>query len=161
MNFDPAEDTSMDDASTSLTGACRCGRLSFAISADPIMTAACHCRGCQRMSASAFSLTAMVPAAAFRVLTGSPVKGGIKGPQLEHYFCPDCMTWVFTRIVGVTDFINVRPTMFDDPKWSRPFIETMTADRLPWAQTPAVHSYAGFPPVEDFPRLMQEFAASR
>lgn len=109
------------------------------------------------MSASAYSLTAMIPAQAFRVSTGEPVKGGMRGPELEHFFCPDCKTWMFTRIVGMDDIVNVRPTMFDDPRWSRPFIETMTAEKLPWAQTPARHSYEAFPPVEDYRRLMEEF----
>jgi len=144
-----------------LSGACRCGRLTIEITAPPIITSACHCRGCQRMSASAYSLTATMPAEAFRVAAGEPVRGGIKGPELEHYFCPDCMTWMFTRIVGMTDFVNVRPTMFGDARWTRPFIETMTAEKLAWAETPAKHSYAGYPPVEDYGRLMAEFAAER
>lgn len=144
-----------------LAGTCRCGAVAIEISADPIMTAACHCRGCQQMAASAFSLTAMVPSPAFRVTKGEPVKGGIKGPELDHYCCPDCHSWMFTRIKGMDAFVNVRPTMFDSPVWSRPFIETMTAEKLDWATTPARHSYAGFPPVEDYPKLMAEFAEAR
>jgi hypothetical protein len=140
-------------------GHCRCGRTTIAITAPPIMTAACHCRGCQRMSASAFSLTALVPVAAFVVTAGSPVRGGIKGPQLDHNFCPDCMSWMFTRIAGM-DFVNVRPTMLDDPRWAVPFIETVTAEKLPWATTPARHRYAHYPPPEDYGPLMAEFAAS-
>jgi hypothetical protein len=111
------------------------------------------------VSASAFSLTAMIPVQAFRVVSGEPERGGIKGPQLEHFFCPDCKTWMFTRVVGM-EFVNVRPTMFDDPKWSRPFIETMTAEKLPWAVTPAKYSYERFPSGEDLQRLAEEFAAS-
>lgn len=149
----------MVDPENPVIGACRCGRVEIAVTAPPIMTSACHCRGCQRMSASAYSLTAMFPSDAFRVSKGVVVRGGIRGPQLEHNFCPDCMSWMFTRIIGVDDFVNVRPTMFDDPRWTRPFIETMTAERLPWAETPARHSYPGFPPVEDYGRLMAEFAA--
>ncbi|WP_048649212.1 GFA family protein [Nitratireductor soli] len=143
-----------------ISGTCRCGRVEIEISAPPIMTAACHCRGCQRMSASAYSLTVMIPGQAFRVTKGEPVKGGIKGPQLDHYCCPSCMTWMFTRIAGVDDFVNVRPTMFDDMPWNRPFIETMTADKLSWVETPARHRYEGFPPVEEFPQLLEEFARS-
>lgn len=141
-------------------GRCRCGRVQIELSAPPIMTAACHCRGCQRMSASAFSLTAMVTPATFRVTAGETVRGGAKTPQLDHRFCPDCMSWMFTRIAGVEDFLNLRPTMLDDPRWSVPFIETMTSDRLPWATTPARHSYAGFPPPEDYGPLLAEFAAT-
>lgn len=142
-------------------GHCRCGALRIEISAPPVLTAACHCRGCQRMSASAFSLTAMVPAKAFRVVEGEPVKGGMHGPTLDHYFCANCKSWVFTRIVGFDVFVNVRPTMFDDPKWSEPFIETMARDKLPWVTVPAKHSYEGFPTLEDLPRLMDAFSAQR
>lgn len=139
-------------------GACRCGRVRIAVTAAPIMTAACHCTGCQRMSGSAFSLTAMVPAEGFAVTAGEPVLGGLKGAT-RHWFCPDCLTWMFTRPEGV-DFINLRPTMLDDPSWFVPFIETCTGEALPWARTPATHSYAGFPPMEEFPTLLAAFARS-
>jgi len=42
-------------------GGCRCGQVRMRISALPILTMACHCKGCQRMSASAFSLGAAIP----------------------------------------------------------------------------------------------------
>lgn len=113
------------------------------------------------MSSSAYSLTAMFSRQALRVTKGEPVKGGRKGPELDHFFCPSCMSWMFTRITGMDDFVNVRPTMFDKPEWTRPFIETMTAEKLPWVETPARHSYEAFPPMEDFQKLMREFAEQR
>ncbi|GAA0615824.1 hypothetical protein GCM10008943_33460 [Paenochrobactrum glaciei] len=70
------------------------------------------------------------------------------------------MTWMYTRIEGVDGFLNVRPSLFDDHGWFVPFIETMTKEKLDWAQTPATHSYEGFPPFEDFEKLMGEFASS-
>lgn len=149
----------MSETGTTHLGECRCGSTRIEVSAPPVMTAACHCRGCQRMSSSAYSLTAMFPAPAFRVVAGEPVKGGIRGEQLDHFFCPDCMTWMFTRINGMDEMVNVRPTMFDEPAWCEPFIETVTAEKLSWAQTPARHSYESFPPVEDYPQLLQDFAS--
>ncbi len=143
-----------------LSGACRCGNTTFNVSAPAVMTSACHCRGCQRMSASAYSLSALFPAAAFQVTEGTPVKGGIQGPDLDHYFCPDCKTWMFTRITALPELVNVRPTLFQDPVWTEPFIETMTAEKLPWADTPARHRYAGYPPPEEFAHLLADFAAA-
>ena len=143
-----------------LRGSCRCGEVAFEIAAPPLMTAACHCTGCQRMSSSAFSLTAMVPAEGFAVVEGRTVVGGLRGPQLQHHFCPSCMSWMFTRIAGLDAFLNVRPTLLDDPSWFTPFIETMTKEKLPWAETPARHRFEGFPAMEDLPRLMAEFAAA-
>lgn len=145
---------------STLTGHCRCGQVQFEISAPPLLTAACHCAGCQSMSSSAFSLTAMIPGDAFRVTQGDPVIGGLHGPQQHHYFCPNCMTWMFTRIDGFDAFVNVRPTLLENNQWSTPFIETMTNNKLPWVQTPAHHRYDEFPSIDDLQHLMVEFAAA-
>lgn len=143
-----------------MTGKCRCGEVKIEITMEPLMTAACHCTGCQRMSGSAYSLTAMIPVDGFSVTEGDTVVGGLKGPQLHHHFCPSCMTWMFTRIEGVEAFVNVRPTLLEDPRWFSPFIETMTAEKLDWAITPARHRFEGFPTMEELPDLLAEFAAS-
>ncbi len=140
------------------SGQCRCGKVRIEVSAAPIMTAACHCTGCQTMSSSAFSLTAMIPSFGFKVTEGKPVIGGLHGPQQHHYFCAYCMTWMFTRIEGVDAFVNVRPSLFDDHSWFVPFVETMTKEKLSWAQTPALYHYEAFPPLEDYEKLMGEFA---
>ena len=146
-----------------LSGRCRCGEIELRISAPPILTMACHCSGCQRMSASAYSLSAAIPAAGFAVTRGEPVVGGLRNPDLRHFFCPSCMSWMFTRPPeAVTrflpEFVNVRATMLDDVSWFSPFVETCTRTRLPWVTTPAVHGYAEFPPVEDYAMLLAEFA---
>jgi hypothetical protein len=137
-------------------GACRCGEVQIQISASPILTMACHCKGCQRMSASAYSLSMAIPTTGFAVLRGEPVLGGLRNPELRHFFCPRCMSWMFTRFLP--EFVNVRPTMLNDASWFVPFIETWTKTKLAWATTPAVHRYEEFPPVEDYAKLMAEFS---
>jgi hypothetical protein len=118
---------------------------------------ACHCTGCQRMTASAFSLSAGFPSEGFTVTKGEPVIGGLHGAT-RHYFCRYCMSWMFTRAEGFDWFVNVRATMLDDPSWFTPFIETWTSEKLPWATTPAAHSFEKVPPFEEFERLAEEFA---
>lgn len=141
-----------------LGGQCRCGQVRFQVSAPPLMTSACHCIGCQKMTGSAYSLTAMIPAGGFAIVQGTAVVGGTHGPQQDHMFCPHCMSWIFTRITGIDDFVNVRPTLCDDTSWCAPFIDTMTAEKLPWAQTPAQYHFAGFPPPDQYGPLMAAFA---
>ncbi|WP_339738831.1 GFA family protein [uncultured Maricaulis sp.] len=141
-----------------LKGTCRCGDVGVELTAPPLMTAACHCTGCQKMSASAFSITAMVPPDGFAVTRGQTERGGLGEGPIDHRCCPRCLTWMFTRIEGVDGFINIRPTMFDDTSWFTPFIETMTQEKLAWATTPARHSFAGFPPMDALPALIAEFA---
>ena len=142
------------------TGRCRCGQTTFEASAPPLITMACHCRGCQQMTASAFSLSAAIPAEAFKVTAGEPVIGGLHGAS-RHYFCGHCLSWMFTRPEGVDFFVNVRSALFEPAAWSEPFVETVTAEKMPWATTPAKHAYEHFPPMEDFPRLLAEYAAQR
>jgi len=139
-------------------GGCRCGRVRVRVSAPPLLTMACHCTGCQRMSSSAFSLSAAYPAEAFEVTAGEPVIGGLHG-EAHHYFCGHCMSWMFTRTEGMDWFVNLRATMLDDPSGFRPFIETWTREKLPWAATPAIHSFEALPPMEAFEGLLKEFAA--
>ena len=142
-----------------LNGACRCGRVQIRISVPPLLTMACHCTGCQRMSGSAYSLSAAIPSQGFAVTVGAPVVAGAS-PEAGHHFCPDCMTWMFTRPAGLDFFVNVRPTMLDDTRWYSPFIETYTSEKLTWATTPAVHSYEKFPAMEDFEPLIGAYMAS-
>lgn len=141
-----------------MTGRCRCERVTFEISAPPMVTMACHCRGCQRMTASAYSLSVLVPSEGFRIASGEPVIGGLHGPN-RHYFCPHCMSWLFTRPEGMDFLVAVRSTMLDQRGWDTPFIETCTSEKLPWVTTPAKHSYPEFPPPEAFEPLIAEFAA--
>ena len=143
------------------TGGYRCGELRFSTRGEPLVTAACHCTGCQRMAAGAFSLTSVYPSEAFEVTTGEPVIGGVRGPDTRHFFCPRCMSWVFTRPRAMGEIVNVRTTMFDEVDPDAPFLETYTSEKLPWAQTAAVHSFPTHPPPESFPELLAGFAASR
>jgi hypothetical protein len=139
-------------------GGCRCGGVRIRVTKPPLLTGACHCTGCQHMTGSAFSLTVTVPADGFAVTKGEPVIGGLRGPVAHHFHCPDCLSWVFTRAEGMDWFVNLRATMLDDPDWFEPFVELWTDEKLPWATTPARHSYARDPEMAEWGSLIEAFA---
>jgi hypothetical protein len=140
-------------------GGCRCGRIRFAVTATPLVTMACHCRGCQQMTASAFSLSAAIPTSGFALTKGEPVPGGLQEGSLQHAFCPHCKSWVFTRFVGMDHFVNLRSTLLDEPgDWTTPFVETFTSEKVGWVTTPAVHSFPAFPPMEAWEGFTQAYA---
>jgi hypothetical protein len=139
-------------------GGCRCGRVRLQISAPPLLTMACHCRGCQLMSSSAFSLSAAIPTPGFVISKGEPVIGGLHGAESHHFFCGHCKSWMFTKVEGLDMFVNLRPTMLDEPRWFVPFIETWTSEKLPWATTPAVHHFEKVPPFEQYAELTEAYA---
>lgn len=148
----------MSTAPEAREGGCRCGRVRFRVSGAPMCTMACHCTGCQRMTGSAFSLSSLYPADQFTLLQGEPVIGGLHGAT-RHFHCDYCMSWLFTRPEGLDGLVNLRTTMLDAPPADPPFLETWTAEALPWVKTGAAHSYEAFPPPDAFAPMIAEFAA--
>jgi hypothetical protein len=146
----------MNKANVTQEGGCRCGQVRIKMTVPPFLTMACHCTGCQRMTGSAFSLSAAFPSNGFSITKGEPVVGGLHGTT-RHFFCPHCMSWMFTRPDGF-DFVNVRATMLDDPSSFSPFIETYTSEKLSWTTTPAPHKFAKFPALEEYKGLMEKYA---
>jgi hypothetical protein len=65
---------------------------------------------------------------------------------------------MFTRPDGMDGLVNVRATMLEDASWFVPFVETSTAEKLPWATTGATHSFSNIPPSEAFGPIVAEFA---
>ena len=141
-------------------GGCRCGALRVRVTTQPINTAVCHCTGCQRMSGGAFSTTAMIPLEGFDVIAGTPVVGGLKGPDIHHQHCPECLSWVFTTFGSERPFVNLRAVMLDDTSWFVPFVESWTSEKLSWVDVNAAHSFPQFPPTEARAALMAEFATT-
>lgn len=140
-----------------IEGACMCGQCRMRISVAPIITMACHCKGCQKLSASAFSLTAMVPAAGFELVSGETRIGALHRDN-PYVYCANCLNWLYTELKSAP-FVNVRSPMFDVPAWSTPFIETSVGEKLPWVTTPAKHSFVKFPEPHQYGALVAEYAA--
>jgi len=145
------EQTSFD------VGACLCGQVRFKIRGQPLLTLACHCAGCQRLTASAFGLAALYPLDSLEITHGQPVIGALHGPD-RHFFCPHCMSWLYNFPHGM-EFMAVRATMLDSGRAFKPFMEVYTSEKLPWVTTPAIHSFEKIPPPEELPRLIAEFAS--
>jgi hypothetical protein len=144
---------------TGQTGSCRCGRVTLSVDGPPMLTMACHCKGCQRMTASAFSLSSLHHQDSVTI-AGETVMGGLQG-DLQHHCCAFCLSWVFTRAEFLGPLINIRSTMIDGGAEAPPFIECWLEEKLPWVSIGARHAFPQFPPEEQFPALMTEFAAAR
>lgn len=56
------------------------------------------------------------------------------------------------------EFVNVRAMLMEDAVSYIPFAETCVDEMLPWAKTPAVHSFARFPSPDEFQVLLRKFA---
>lgn len=138
------------------TATCLCGAVKMKITAPPLVTMACHCLGCQKLTSGPYSLSMLLPSLGFEVVSGTPVLGGLK-TESQQFYCPECKSWIFTRPAGM-DLVNLRTTMLDSPYWAAPIMETATRDQLPFAATGAEFSFEGFPDPSEYPTIMQAFA---
>jgi hypothetical protein len=138
-------------------GACRCGDVRFEVAGAPLLTMACHCTGCQRMTAGAFSLSSLYPAERFSVSNGEPVIAGLKGAT-RHYFCSSCMSWLYTVPEGFDAFVNVRSSMLDNGSAHRPFADMWLSDGFSWAESGAERKFETVPDKAQFGELMADYA---
>lgn len=109
------------------------------------------------MTGGPYSLSAMVAGDGFEVAKGQPIVGGLKGDEIDHMFCPNCMSWVFTRVMDGA-FINVRSPMLDDTSGTEPFVESYTSEKLDWVELKTPHSFEKFPEMDDYTAIIGEFA---
>ena len=141
-------------------GGCRCGAARFAVTGDPLITVACHCHGCQKMTAGPFSLSSLYAADAFTLTAGETVRGGA-GTGPDHQFCPKCLSWVFTIPDGMDGYVNVRSTLLDDYAGHAPFAEFYLDEGLPRMSSGARHSFGHAPDSAGFRQLIQDFSTQR
>ena len=122
------------------------------------MAGACHCTGCQKLTSGAYSLTLMLPISGFEV-EGQTQLGALHRAEGQHHYCTRCLSWLYTTAPGLEAMdLHFRPTMLEDASWVVPFIESMTAEKLPGVVTGAKYSFEGWPPPPEYGRLMQEYA---
>jgi hypothetical protein len=50
-----------------IIGGCLCGSVRYESEAEPILTAVCHCRHCQKQTSSAFSIFIVLPKGSLRI----------------------------------------------------------------------------------------------
>ena len=86
-----------------ITGQCHCGFVTYHATLDPRRVSICHCTDCQRLTGSAFRVTASVPAGDFTLTGGQPrryLKHGDNGAARLQFFCPNCGSPIYTTGEG-------------------------------------------------------------
>jgi len=106
----------------SMTGQCLCGRITYTVEADPLLTGVCHCKNCQRQAGSAFSILIAVPKSTVTV-TGTPkeyVDTADSGKPVYRRFCGDCGSPLFSLVPDAPDMIFVKAGTLDDTSQLQP-----------------------------------------
>lgn len=100
-------------------GGCQCGSVRYEIDADlPTTIFVCHCRECQKQSASAFGMSVPVPATAFRLVSGTLhrwERQADSGATVTCAFCPTCGSRIWHRSSQAPDALRIRGGSLDIP----------------------------------------------
>lgn len=139
----------MSEIQYPINGSCQCGQVKYRLLSAPRLVVACHCRECQKLSTSAFSITAMV-AADQLVLSG----------ELHHWerladsgnrncakFCPGCGNRIYHYNPDAPGMIKLKPTNLDDTRMLAPQMHVWVSEKMPWFEIPAdVPQFSTQPP---------------
>jgi hypothetical protein len=129
------------------TGGCQCGAVRYEVRGEPVSLYVCHCRECQKQSASAFGISVIVKRPDFRVVQGEVKvwsRATDRGGALACAFCPACGSRVWHE--GATDEISVKGGSLDEPPDLRSACHIWTARALPGVVIPkAARQFPGEP----------------
>jgi len=132
------------------TGGCMCGAVRYESSAEPVITANCHCRDCQQASGGAFASVLVVPKAALKV-TGEIKYYDVKsdsGSTASRGFCPTCGARLFGLPGSLPELIGIMAGSLDDPSWYKPAMDIYTASAQPWdSMNPELPKFPKGPPM--------------
>ena len=121
-------------------GGCQCGAVRYEITGEPREIFVCHCRECQKQSASAFGISIMVPRPAFLLVRGTPrfwTRATDSSRRLECAFCPDCGSRLWHQYDPRSDPISVKGGSLDAPPDLTHAIHIWTSRKLVGVVLPA------------------------
>jgi hypothetical protein len=124
------------------TGGCQCGAIRYQISEAPQLVYTCHCRECQRLTGSAFSMALVTNTETFSLTGAAPrplQRTADSGRTVTRWVCPDCGTWIWSGPKpdpATPDALRVRAGTLDDTSWLRPTVHFWTRSAQPWVVLP-------------------------
>jgi hypothetical protein len=128
----------MDNIEYPIKGSCQCGEITYELLEPPLMVAAFHCKECQKLSTSAFSITAMVNASSVK-FNGSMKNwsrvadsGNVSGAK----FCPSCGNRIYHFDPNDPDKLKLKPSNLTDTRIINPTIHVWVSEKQDWFQIP-------------------------
>jgi hypothetical protein len=132
-----------------LAGGCQCGAVRYEVSAEPLEVYVCHCRECQKQSASAFGISVIVAGRAFILRQGKVAtwrRATDSGKSLECTFCVACGTRIFHANPGGST-VSVKGGSLDQPPDLTAAVHIWTSRKLSAVVIPpGAKCFAGEPP---------------
>ena len=128
----------MSAVSYPLHGACQCGQVTYTLTAPPLRVIACHCLECQKLSTSAFSITAIVSAATIEF--DGPMnhwqRVAESGNVNAARFCPTCGNRIYHYNPADPSLLKLKPANLSDTRVIQPTAHLWVSQKQAWFELP-------------------------
>ena len=118
-----------------VTGSCLCGALKYTCSSEPLFTAVCHCRACQKSTGTAFSVVVGVNKSDVTI-DGSTLKTyedvGDSGQPIYRHFCSECGSTVMAELAARPELMCIKAGTLDNPEDVSPQVHVYWRDHQEW-----------------------------
>jgi len=128
----------MENIKYPIKGSCQCGEITYELLEPPLMVVACHCKECQKLSTSAFSITAMVTAQSvkFNGLMKDWRRPADSGNVSAAKFCPSCGNRIYHYDPNEPDKLKLKPSNLSDTSIINPTAHVWVSEKQNWFQIP-------------------------
>ena len=124
---------------TKRTGACACGAVRYEVAGDPLLMHNCHCKGCQRLTGSAFKMGSYWSENVVKTIQGDMTtytRTADSGRTVQSKFCKVCGSTVVTMAEAQPDRICLAVGTFDDTTWITSPNNIYCTSKQKWYQLP-------------------------
>ena len=118
-----------------LKGGCYCGAVRYEVAAPPLTLYCCHCTNCQKITASAFTLSTIIMEQSFSITKGAPKSiewTADSGTGRFGLFCGDCGTRIVHGQTPSNGALSLRGGSLDDTSWFKPVGHIWTRSAQKW-----------------------------
>jgi len=125
-------------------GGCLCGAVRYRVTGEPIISAVCHCRHCQKQGGSAFSVVIAVTDDNYAQTGETAVfeDRGDSGQPVYRHFCGTCGSPIVSIAGMLPGLTLIKAGTLDDPTAIRPTQEAYCRDA--WAVFPRLAGAQGY-----------------
>jgi hypothetical protein len=134
-----------------IRGGCLCGAVRYSTDAEPLLTAVCHCKNCQRQSGTAFSVVVAVPKGSLVFEGGEPGTyrdTGESGLPVDRRFCTTCGSPIISQPAAMPMMDVIKAGTLDDTSWLQPQLNVWCDSAQPWVHlSDAIPRFPQNPPA--------------
>lgn len=125
-------------AAGQFTGGCQCGAVRYRVKMDRLTAYACHCRECQKQSASAFGISVPVLLANLEVdgETASWRRPTDSGSHTNCHFCPQCGSRLYHAGENRPGMVTIKGGSLDEAQSLDPVAHIWVRSRQEWVVLP-------------------------